>query len=91
MKPKLKDQTPAFIDQLENGVREEIESLETNGVGRKDVAEMTASTTNFISSFMKNNRNSIKALGLQKLIKMASGLGLRVKLIITNSKKKEHK
>jgi len=80
---KLKDQTESLKDQLSREVKKEI--LESDYT-QKRVVELTGVTQGFLSNFMNNNLAGMKALGIPKLIRMANGLGLRIKLVITKSK-----
>jgi transcriptional regulator with XRE-family HTH domain len=77
----MKDQTDKIRQELLKAIRAEIATLEAQGLTRKQVAEKAGVQSSFLSNFMRSNNEHFD-LGIPRIIKIASGLDLKIEMTI---------
>ncbi len=78
----MKDQTEKMQKELATAIRDEVLALEEKGLTRKKIAELAEVQLSFLSNFMRGNAESINGLALPRLVRVASGLDLKIELTI---------
>lgn len=78
----MKDQTDALKRQLILALKREIKNLRDGGMMQQEIAERAKTNPPFISNFLSGNETGMNGLSITKLISMANGLGLKVKIVI---------
>ena len=78
----MKDQTEKVQKELANAIRAEVLALEKKGLTRKKIAELGGVQLSFLSNFMGGNAESINGLAIPRLVRVASGLDLKIELTI---------
>jgi transcriptional regulator with XRE-family HTH domain len=78
----MNDQTDAIKKQLIVALKREIRNFCDEGTTQKEIAKRTRTNPPFISNFLNGNETGMNGLSITKLISMANGLGLKVKIAI---------
>ena len=78
----MKDQTEKIQKELANAIRAEVLALEKTNLTRKKIAELAGVQLSFLSSFMGGNTENINGLAIPRLVRVASGLDLKIELTI---------
>lgn len=78
----MKNQTEAIHRQLVLEIKREIARRSAAGEKQKDIAVLAGINAPFISNFLSDNEVGMHGLSLAKLISIANGLGLKIKVEI---------
>ena len=78
----MKDQTEKIQKELAGAIRAEVSVLEKKGLTRKKIAKLAGVQLPFLSNFMSGNVESINGLAIPRLVRVASGLNLKIELTI---------
>ena len=86
----VKDQNEEIRKKLISALKKEMKALALDGWNQTKIAKQAGTNQPFISNFLNDNEEGMNGLALPKLISMANGLGLKLKLDIGHSSKKKN-
>lgn len=78
----MKDQSENIKKKLIEAIRHDVLRREKAGATRAEVAEIATVSLPFMSNFMSSNMEGINGLAIPRLIRIASGLDLKIEITI---------